>query len=229
MSRDRLSSVLASVAALSFLVPAGVGVIGATRARAAEQVITAAAEPVAAFGLARLKFAPMPQTPLSDARMQCARLLLDHAPNPWLDRPAVVAAALQQLASAVGPGTGSTAARREEALAMAHVALERHPSSAVAGAAALVAESVRDASGGAAVRGAHEELLRHAAEQQVAANPRSVNGWSRLADLAAAQGDATAARTAAARALAADDSYELDPLRRIPAAERARLERLAAP
>ena len=229
MSRDRLSSVLASVAALSFLVPAGVGVIGATRARAAEQVITAAAEPVAAFGLARLKFAPMPQTPLSDARIQCARLLLDHAPNPWLDRPAVVAAALQQLASAVGPGTGSTAARREEALAMAHVALERHRSSAVAGAAALVAESVRDASGGTAARGTHEELLRHAAEQQVAANPRSVNGWSRLADLAAAQGDATAARTAAARALAADDSYELDPMRRIPAAERARLERLAEP
>ena len=63
----------------------------------------------------------------------------------------------------------------------------------------------------------------------MAANPRSVNGWSRLADLAAAQGDASAARTAAARALAADDSYELDPMRRIPAAERARLERLAAP
>jgi hypothetical protein len=40
---------------------------------------------------------------------------------------------------------------------------------------------------------------------------------------------ATAARTAAARALAADDSYELDPMRRIPAAERARLERLATP
>ena len=63
----------------------------------------------------------------------------------------------------------------------------------------------------------------------MAANPRSVNGWTRLADLSAAQGDAAAARAAAARALAADDSYELDPMRRIPAAERARLERLAAP
>jgi hypothetical protein len=229
VARDRVALVLASVAACSFLVPAGLGIVGATRALAAEQVIAEAAQPVAAFGLARLKFAPMPETSLSDARMQCARRLLEHAPNPWLDRAPVVAAALQQLASAVGPGTGSDAARREEALALARAALERHPSSAVAGAAALVAESVRDASGGAAARSAHEELMRHAAEQQVAANPRSVIGWSRLADLAAAQGDATAARTAAARALAADDSYELDPMRRIPAAERARLERLAAP
>ena len=229
VTRDRFALVLASVAACSFLVPAGLGIVGATRALAAEQVIAEAAEPVAAFGLARLKFAPMPETSLSDARMQCARRLLEHAPNPWLDRAPVVAAALQQLASAVGPGTGSDAARRDEALALAHAALERHPSSVVAGAAALVAESVRDAGGDAAARGTHEELLRHAAERQVAANPRSVNGWTRLADLSAAHGDAAAARTAAARALAADDSYELDPMRRIPAAERARLERLAAP
>ena len=229
LTRDRFAVVLASVAALSFLVPAGLGIVGATRARAAEQVLDAAVRPVAAFGLARLKFAPMPDAPLADARMQCARRLLEHAPNPWLDRPPLVASALQQLASAVGPGTGTDAARRAEALALARVALERHPSSVVAGAAALVAESVRDGAAGADARGAHDELLRHAAELQVAANPRSVIGWSRLADLSAAQGDAAAARAAAARALAADDSYELDPLRRIPAAERTRLERIAAP
>jgi hypothetical protein len=49
-----------------------------------------------------------------------------------------------------------------------------------------------------------------------------------LADAAKAQGDIAAERSAALRALVADDSYELDPLRKLPEAERARLQRRAS-
>ena len=71
-------------------------------------------------------------------------------------------------------------------------------------------------------------LLQRAAQCQVSSNPRSVRGWSRLANVAATQGDSVASRSAALRALAADDSFALDPLRQLPAPERAALERLAA-
>jgi hypothetical protein len=70
-------------------------------------------------------------------------------------------------------------------------------------------------------------LQQEWAELQVFFNPRSVRGFARLADARARAGDPAGAADAARRALAADDSYALDPLRQLPAAERARLERLA--
>jgi hypothetical protein len=55
-----------------------------------------------------------------------------------------------------------------------------------------------------------------------------VRGWTRLAEAHLRAGRAAVAQDAARRALAADDSFALDPLRQLPAADRARLEALAS-
>lgn len=232
---DRWSSIVASIAAIALLVPATLGVIGAQGSRAAEAVVARAAQPLAAFGLARLGIAPAPATSLASARMQAALTLLEHPANPWLDRPAVVSVGLQQLASAVSavpPGDPHWAAH---AILLANHALDTQKSESVAASAALVAESLYEASTKAATsdrnnapdRAAIIALLQRAAEYQVKCNPRSVRGWTRLADVAEAQGDHDAQRSAALRALAADETFELDPLRRLPDSARNSLHRQA--
>ena len=101
---------------------------------------------------------------------------------------------------------------------------------ALASSAALVAEAL-DAANARGMKGvtkaAIDSLLQRAAQRQVSINPRSVRGWTRLANVAESQGDAAASRSAALRAMAADDSFALDPLRQLPAPERATLERQA--
>jgi hypothetical protein len=77
-------------------------------------------------------------------------------------------------------------------------------------------------------KAAIDALLQRAAQCQVSSNPRSVRGWTRLANVAESQGDSAASRSAALRALTADDSFALDPLRKLPATERATLERQAS-
>jgi hypothetical protein len=227
---DRWSPVLATCAACALLVPATIGVIGAQRAHAAEAVVTRAAQPLAAFGLARLHIAPTPDTSLASARMQAALLLLEHSTNPWLDRPAVVAVGLQQLASAVSAVPPEDATWPAKAIELANHALDTHHYESVASSAALVAEALDAASArgmNGVTKAAIDALLQRAAQCQVSSNPRSVRGWTRLANVAEAQGDSAASRSAALRALAADDSFALDPLRKLPTTERANLERQA--
>ena len=228
---DRWSPLLATLAAVALLVPATFGVIGAQRAYAAEAVVTRAAQPLAAFGLARLHIAPAPETSLASARMQAALLLLEHSTNPWLDRPAVVAVGLQQLASAVSVVPPEDANWPAKAIELANHALDTHHYESVAASAALVAEAL-DAANARGMKGvtrsAIDSLLQRAAQCQVSINPRSVRGWMRLANVAEAGGDSAASSSAALRALAADDSFALDPLRKLPAPERATLERQAS-
>ena len=231
---DCWSSMAASLAAVALLVPGTLGAIGAQRARAAEAVVERAAQPLAAFGLARLNIAPAPAMSLANARMDAALILLEHEANPWLDRPAVVSVGLQQLASAVSAVPQDKADWVSRAIQLANRALDAQQCESVASSAALVAESLSVASAARgdimteADRAAIRALLERAAHIQVACNPRSVRGWIRLADAAKAQGDIAAERSAALRALVADDSYELDPLRKLPEAERARLQRRAS-
>jgi hypothetical protein len=171
---------------------------------------------------------------LANARMDAALILLEHEANPWLDRPAVVSVGLQQLASAVSAVPQDKADWVPRAIQLANRALDAQQCESVASSAALVAESLSVASAARgdimteADRAAIRALLERAAHIQVACNPRSVRGWIRLADAAKAQGDIAAERSAALRALVADDSYELDPLRKLPEAERARLQRRAS-
>jgi hypothetical protein len=166
--------------------------------------------------------------------MDAALILLEHEANPWLDRPAVVSVGLQQLASAVSAVPQDKADWVPRAIQLANRALDAQQCESVASSAALVAESLSVASAARgdimteADRAAIRALLERAAHIQVACNPRSVRGWIRLADAAKAQGDIAAERSAALRALVADDSYELDPLRKLPEAERARLQRRAS-
>lgn len=228
---DRRSPLLATLAGFALLVPATIGVIGAQRAYAAEAVVTRAAQPLVAFGLARLHIAPTPETSLASARMHAALLLLEHSTNPWLDRPAVVAVGLQQLASAVSVVPPEDANWPVKAIDLANHALDTHRDESVASSAALVAEAL-DAASARGMKGvtkaAIDSLLQRAAQCQVSSNPRSVRGWSRLANVAEMQGDSAASRSAALRALAADDSFALDPLRQLPVSERATLERQAS-
>ena len=98
-----------------------------------------------------------------------------------------------------------------------------------ASAGGLVLEAILASPAPAAVVRAGEAaaLQQKWAELQVSFNPRSVRGFARLADARTRADDPAGAADAARRALAADDSYVLDPLRQLPVAERARLERLA--
>jgi cytochrome c-type biogenesis protein CcmH/NrfG len=112
-------------------------------------------------------------------------------------------------------------------LGLAVVAFGPASTERVASAAALVAESVLAQPPECADRAWVEGFLRSAAERQVACNPRSVRGWTRLAEWHVRDGDAPAAQDAARRALAADDSYALDPLRMLARDARGRLQAIA--
>ena len=203
------------------------------QARAAERAVEAAAQPLAEFGRARLGFAPAPARPIADDRLLLAALVYPETElaNRWLTRPSLRAAALSQLATAVASLTPAThpedAERIVDAAMRPFVLLPSCEAEASAGG--LVLEAILASSAPAAVARHAEasELQSRWADLQVFFNPRSVRGLTRLADARARAGDPAGAADAARRALAADDSYALDPLRQLPAAERARLERLA--
>jgi len=203
------------------------------QARAAERAVESAAQPLAAFGRARLGLAPAPARLPVDDRLALAALVYPESDlvSRWLVRPSLRAAALSQLAAAVASLTPSThpedAERIVDAAMRPFVLLPSCEAEASAGG--LVLEAILASSAPAAVarHAEADELQSRWADLQVFFNPRSVRGFARLADASARAGDPAGAADAARRALAADDSYALDPLRQLPAAERARLERLA--
>jgi hypothetical protein len=229
----RASAAAAAAGAALLVAPAVIGLGSFDRARSAERRMDDAALPLAIFARARAgEDVPRVMT-LDHARFQAAELLLGEPRDAWTQRPQSVAAGLEQAAAAVAglPADASAkvrAARCRLALGMALAALRSDGAERVASAAALVAESLLGQPADAVDRDAVEDLLRRAAARQVACNPRGVRGWDRLAGCALRDGRAADAIAAARRALAADDSYALDPLRRLPAADRARLEALAA-
>lgn len=211
---------------------AGMGFASFEAARRAEAQVMDAALPLALHARARLGEDVPRVLPVDHARFQAASGLLRGGEDRWMARPSLVAAALEQAASSVS-GQGADAsiearsARCRQVLGLAVVGFRADAPERVASAAALVAEAVLAQPAECADRAWVEGFLRTAAERQVACNPRSVRGWARLAEWHVRAGDASAAQAAAARALAADDSYELDPLRRIPAGERERLRAIA--
>ncbi|MFO0895162.1 MAG: hypothetical protein U0574_09460 [Phycisphaerales bacterium] len=79
---------------------------------------------------------------------------------------------------------------------------------------------------GAAAEPPALRALEAEAETLLRLNPRSAAGWMRLGEIRTARGDSAAALQAWAKALEADDSFRLDPLKQLPAAERALLKRL---
>jgi hypothetical protein len=66
--------------------------------------------------------------------------------------------------------------------------------------------------------------LRRWGLSQVELNPRSVRGWMRAAEGAAALGQREDAARFAGNAFGVDASYALDPLRRMPEADRVRMQ-----
>lgn len=164
-----------------------------------------------------------------DARVDAAELLANGEGlfPPWADRPLRLVASLEQwtlaLASmrADAPGFTQRAAR---ALGEAEAAVRRAPTESVLGAAQGVAlEAARSPDEATA----HEavESARRWAEAQLERSPRAVGVWLRLARVRAGMGDHQGAREAYRRALAADDSYALDPIRQLSPAERAAVQR----
>lgn len=228
----RRAGLVAAAAAAAFAAPAVIGFGSFDAARRAEAQVENAALPLALHARARAGEDVPRVLPVDHARFQAASELLRDRDERWLARPSLVAAALEQAASSVA-GQGADAsnesrtARCRQALGLAVVAFGPSSGERVASAAALLAEAVLEQPPECADRAWVEGFLRSAAERQVACNPRSVRGWTRLAEWHVRAADAAAAQESARRALAADDSYELDPLRRIPAAERERLQAIA--
>lgn len=226
----REGAVAAPVAA--FLACAALAAASVPRARAAESTMREAALPLAAFARARAgERMPLVQ-PLDAARFAASRTLLADDGNPWRRRPAVVAAALEQAASSIaGIDPAATVAERERrcrlSLASGMLLLRDVPSERVAGACGTLAQALLAAPEGSVDRASARALLEDAARLQVEWNPRSVRGWSLLAEARGLAGDSDGARDAARRALEADASYRLDPLRQLGAPARAGLERLA--
>jgi hypothetical protein len=148
---------------------------------------------------------------------------------PWSDRPLRLVASLEQWTIALAesaadaPDFPELAAR---ALGEAEAAVRRAPAESVLGAAQRVALE--------AARTRDEPLAREALESarrwataQLERSPRSVGAWLRLARVRDALGDAAGAREAYRRALVVDDSYALDPLRQMSAADRQAVQRAA--
>ncbi len=212
-------------------------------ARSAEAFVARAAEPLAAFGRARLGIGPAPARTIADARFEAAGVLdpsvidfVGSLPRTqhWLGRPAVEAASLTQYAqgiTALEAPEGDDVileGRLREVLGMlaerSTIGRWSHGESVVA-AAGLLAEAAL-----ARARAAGIEHSLAAAEvrtwglRQVELNPRSVRGWMRAAEGAAALGEADDAARFAGNALGVDLSYALDPMRRMGEADRARMQ-----
>jgi hypothetical protein len=219
------ATIAASAALLTTAIP---------QARAAERAVEAAARPLAEFGLARLGIAPAPTRAIADDRLRLADAVLSEQAwgDRWLGRPSLRAAARAQLALAVAALRADTNPEDAERIVDAALApfevLPTRESDAASGGLVLESVLASDAPAARARRDEATALQAKWAELQVTFNPRSVRGFARLADARARTGDAAGAADAARRALAADDSYALDPLRQLPADERARLESLSA-
>ncbi len=191
-------------------------------ARAAERRVAEAAAPLAALGRERLAGTAPPASAVAEARLAAGRALDATAiyavpswqpTEKWLLRPAVRVAALVQLASASGaPGWREAADESLGVLPVQH---------GVAAAGELLAEE-------RARSGSPEDLvpLIKWAQIHLALDPRAVRARVRLAEAHAQRGDQAAAAAAARAALRIDESYALDPLRRLPEGERRRLEAL---
>jgi hypothetical protein len=228
----RASGMAAMAGAAMFLAPCVLGFGHADRARRAEQVVADAAAPLALLARARMG-EDVPRTAtLDQARMAAAAALAGDQDEPWLRRPALVAASLDQAASAAAgvPPDASEEVRCRRlrtALGLAATQWRADCPEQVASACAALAEALLALPGECIDRDWAEDFLRKAARRQVEANPRSVRGWTRLAEALARAGRADDSRAAARRALECDASYALDPLRRLPDPARARLEELA--
>jgi hypothetical protein len=211
-------------------------------ARDAERIVAAAAEPLAAFGRARLGIAPAPAGTLSEARFEAAEGLdpstvdlTGGAPRTWLwlDRPAVAAASLSQRALGIAslpaaePGSAPDP-RIGEALGIlaqrrASGQLKYGESEAAAWGFLAEAALARAAADGSD-RSVAATQLRAWGLAQLDLNPRSVRGWMRAAEGAFALGAGEDAARFAGNAFGVDASYALDPLRRMTDAERARMQ-----
>jgi hypothetical protein len=150
----------------------------------------------------------------------------------WLDRPAIQAASIAQYGQAVAQSDEaadrfSLSARLQEMLGMlSEPGAPDARSESVCSASALLAEAVL-----AQVRaGVDTDEVLAASElrrwglSQVELNPRSVRGWMRAAEGAAALGQREDAARFAGNAFGVDASYALDPLRRMPEADRVRMQ-----
>ena len=238
LPRAALRSMLALLVAIASFVLA----FEVRGARDAERIVAAAAEPLAAFGRARLGIAPAPAGTLSEARFDAAEGLdlgivdlVGGAPRTrhWLVRPAVAAASLTQRALGIAslPPSGAVVLpepRVSEALAILTLRVTSSSwkySESEAAAAGFLAEAAfarAVADGSDPVPAAKQ--LRAWGLIQVDLNPRSVRGWMRAAEGAFALGAGEDAARFAGNAFGVDASYALDPLRRMTDAERARMQ-----
>ncbi len=214
-------------------------------ARSSEAFVARAAEPLAAFGRARLGIGPAPGRTIADARFEAAGLIdpsvtdfVGSLPRTqrWLGRPAVRAASLTQYAlgiAALEAPEGDDLllqGRLNEVLGMleergsAPWRMHCEPEAAAAG---LLAEAALARAPAAGVeRSLAASQVRKWGLMQVELNPRSVRGWMRAAEGAAALGEAEDAARFAGNALGVDLTYALDPLRRMGEADRARMQEI---
>jgi DNA-binding SARP family transcriptional activator len=103
----------------------------------------------------------------------------------------------------------------DEALDSARAARQAFPFRSVLVSAAIIDAMVeRGLAGWEEVIAVRGDLLLY--------DPRHTTSWVRLIDAYGMTGDQAAARDAARRALDADDSFRLDPLRQLPIAVRER-------
>lgn len=212
-------------------------------ARSAEALVARAAEPLAAFGRARLGIGPAPACTIADARFEAAGLIdpsvtdfVGSLPRTrhWLVRPAVEAASLTQYAQGIAALEAPEGddlllqGRLNEVLGMleergsAPWRMHCEPEAAAAGLLAEAALARAQAAGGD--RSLAAAQVRKWGLMQVELNPRSVRGWMRAAEGAAALGESEDAARFAGNALGVDLSYALDPLRRMGEADRARMQ-----
>lgn len=167
------------------------------------------------------------------SRMDAARLLADApgVPPPWRDRPLLLAAALQQWASALAAmPTNAPELKADVPAALAAVAaiVDRSRTEPVCGAAQVVALQALRGDAAPEVRNDAATALRTFAALQLSMNPRDTQAWLNLAQGSAAMGLMPEAQRAYQRALQADDTFVLDPMRQLPAAQRTDIEARAS-
>ncbi len=168
----------------------------------------------------------------SMVRESAAQVLLGDPSQPsvWARRPLRLSAALRQWAivlNQVPPESPELAALGVRARHSASMAVHECPSDAVLSAAQLVARTLMRAGSDAPLKLQAAQDLRDWASQQLDASPRDVNAWLNLGIAHQALGDPGEAQMAFRMALAADLTYQLDPLRQLSADERAELRRSA--
>lgn len=205
---------------------AGVIVVGVLPARAEEALVDRAALP-----MVTMAEQSRPTTPSPAVRMQAAETLTgaEALPDHWARRALRVSASLKQwTASMLATPVDSPAYRdlASRALAAADTAVRRTHHDSVLGAAQTLALVAARSSDVALAHQAHEQAANFA-QLNIEISPRDVGAWIVLGTAREALGEAELARQAYRSALEADATFALDPLDRLPAAERAILERRA--